>query len=159
MDEIVKTLFEALLIVIIVVFVFLQGWRATLIPLWPCPSRSSARSRSFRSSASRSTRSRSSASCSPSASWSMTPSSSSRLWSITSRTDWRQRTPRSRPWRGVLAGHRHRAHPHGRVRADDLHSRHHRPALPAVRHHDRGSPSFSRPSTRSRSARRSPRCC
>ncbi len=37
MKEIVKTLFEALLLVIIVVFVFLQGWRATLIPLLAVP--------------------------------------------------------------------------------------------------------------------------
>ena len=37
MKEIVITLFEALLLVIIVVFVFLQGWRATLIPLLAVP--------------------------------------------------------------------------------------------------------------------------
>src|SRR5881227_3042992 len=36
-DEIVKTLFEALALVIIVVFVFLQNWRATLIPLLAVP--------------------------------------------------------------------------------------------------------------------------
>jgi len=36
-SEIVKTLFEALVLVIIVVFVFLQGWRATLIPLLAVP--------------------------------------------------------------------------------------------------------------------------
>ena len=36
-EEIVKTLFEALLLVIVVVFVFLQGWRATLIPLLAVP--------------------------------------------------------------------------------------------------------------------------
>ncbi len=35
--EIVKTLFEALVLVIIVVFVFLQGFRATLIPLLAVP--------------------------------------------------------------------------------------------------------------------------
>jgi HAE1 family hydrophobic/amphiphilic exporter-1 len=35
--EIVHTLFEALLLVIIVVFIFLQGWRATLIPLLAVP--------------------------------------------------------------------------------------------------------------------------
>ena len=35
--EIVKTLFEALALVIIVVFVFLQGWRSTLIPLLAVP--------------------------------------------------------------------------------------------------------------------------
>jgi len=37
MDEIYKTLFEAMLLVILVVFVFLQGWRATLIPLFAVP--------------------------------------------------------------------------------------------------------------------------
>ena len=36
-QEIVKTLFEALVLVIIVVFIFLQGWRATLIPLLAVP--------------------------------------------------------------------------------------------------------------------------
>ena len=35
--EIVKTLFEALALVIIVVFIFLQNWRATLIPLLAVP--------------------------------------------------------------------------------------------------------------------------
>lgn len=35
--EIVHTLFEALLLVIVVVFIFLQGWRATLIPLLAVP--------------------------------------------------------------------------------------------------------------------------
>lgn len=35
--EIIKTLFEALVLVIIVVFIFLQGWRATLIPLLAVP--------------------------------------------------------------------------------------------------------------------------
>lgn len=37
MDEIVKTLFEALLLVILVVFIFLQNWRATLIPALAVP--------------------------------------------------------------------------------------------------------------------------
>src|ERR1700735_1105223 len=35
--EIVYTLFEALALVVIVVFIFLQGWRATLIPLLAVP--------------------------------------------------------------------------------------------------------------------------
>ena len=35
--EIVKTFFEALILVIIVVYIFLQGWRATLIPLLAVP--------------------------------------------------------------------------------------------------------------------------
>jgi HAE1 family hydrophobic/amphiphilic exporter-1 len=37
MVEIKKTLIEALILVIIVVFIFLQGWRATLIPLLAVP--------------------------------------------------------------------------------------------------------------------------
>src|SRR5499425_1104601 len=37
MREIVKTLVEAILFVVVVVFVFLQGWRATLIPLCAVP--------------------------------------------------------------------------------------------------------------------------
>ncbi|HKP00680.1 MAG TPA: efflux RND transporter permease subunit, partial [Nitrospiraceae bacterium] len=36
-NEIVHTLFEALVLVIIVVYIFLQGWRATLIPLLAVP--------------------------------------------------------------------------------------------------------------------------
>jgi HAE1 family hydrophobic/amphiphilic exporter-1 len=36
-SEIVKTLIEALVLVVIVVFIFLQGWRATLIPLLAVP--------------------------------------------------------------------------------------------------------------------------
>src|SRR5260221_11217531 len=35
--EILKTLFEALALVVLVVFIFLQGWRATLIPLCAVP--------------------------------------------------------------------------------------------------------------------------
>ena len=37
MKEIERTLFEAIILVIIVVFIFLQGWRATLIPLIAVP--------------------------------------------------------------------------------------------------------------------------
>jgi HAE1 family hydrophobic/amphiphilic exporter-1 len=36
-NEIVHTLFEAIVLVILVVFLFLQGWRATLIPLLAVP--------------------------------------------------------------------------------------------------------------------------
>src|SRR5690349_19808494 len=36
-DEVVKTLFEAILLVVIVMFVFLQSWRATLIPAIAVP--------------------------------------------------------------------------------------------------------------------------
>src|SRR6266481_3627626 len=36
-SEILKTVFEALALVVLVVFIFLQGWRATLIPLCAVP--------------------------------------------------------------------------------------------------------------------------
>ena len=36
-DEVIKTFFEALLLVVLVVFVFLQNWRATLIPVLAIP--------------------------------------------------------------------------------------------------------------------------
>ena len=36
-DEVIKTLFEAFALVVIVVFIFLQNWRATLIPLITIP--------------------------------------------------------------------------------------------------------------------------
>ena len=36
-NEIVKTLFEAMILVILVVFIFLQNWRATLIPMIAVP--------------------------------------------------------------------------------------------------------------------------
>jgi hydrophobe/amphiphile efflux-1 (HAE1) family protein len=36
-EEVVKTLFEAVVLVLVVVFVFLQSWRATLIPLVAVP--------------------------------------------------------------------------------------------------------------------------
>ncbi len=36
-DEIVHTLVEAMILVVIVVFIFLQGWRATLIPMLAVP--------------------------------------------------------------------------------------------------------------------------
>lgn len=34
--EVVKTLFEAIGLVFLVMFLFLQNLRATLIPTWPC---------------------------------------------------------------------------------------------------------------------------
>ncbi len=36
-DEVIKTFFEALVLVVLVVFVFLQNWRATLIPVLAIP--------------------------------------------------------------------------------------------------------------------------
>ena len=35
--EVVKTLFEAIVLVVLVMFVFLQSWRATLIPVIAVP--------------------------------------------------------------------------------------------------------------------------
>src|SRR3546814_20756821 len=36
-DEVFKTVFEAVLLVVIVIFLFLRSWRATLIPLVTIP--------------------------------------------------------------------------------------------------------------------------
>lgn len=36
-SDVLQTLFEAVLLVVLVVFVFLQSWRATLIPLLAVP--------------------------------------------------------------------------------------------------------------------------
>jgi multidrug efflux pump subunit AcrB len=70
-EEILSTLLEAVLLVILVVFVFLQNWRATLIPLLTVPVSLVGTSRS---SASPSTPSPCWGWCWPSASWSTTPS-------------------------------------------------------------------------------------
>ncbi len=93
--EIEHTLFEAIVLVIIVVFLFLQGWRATLIPLLAVPVSLVGTFMLLPDrSASRSTRSRSSASCSRSASSWTTRSSSSRRSSTTSSTASRPGTRR-----------------------------------------------------------------
>jgi AcrB/AcrD/AcrF family len=98
-NEIVHTLFEAVALVILVVFVFLQNWRATLIPLVTVPVSLSAPSSSSRCSASRSTSFRCSDWCWRSASWLTTRSSSSRRSCTTSSTACSPRKPPSRPWR------------------------------------------------------------
>jgi multidrug efflux pump subunit AcrB len=54
--EVVKTLGEAMLLVFLVVFVFLQSWRATIIPFAAVPCRSSAPSPACSCSAIPSTR-------------------------------------------------------------------------------------------------------
>ena len=64
--EVVKTLLEAFALVILVVFLFLQNWRATLIPLLTVPVSLVGTFAVFRCSASRSTPCRSSVWCSPS---------------------------------------------------------------------------------------------
>ena len=138
-EEIVKTLFEALVLVILVVFIFLQGLRATLIPLLAVPvslvgtfavfpllgllhqhavavrpgagDRPGGRRRHRRRRGGRAPH---------------------RAGAVAAR-----RRPQGHGG-GLRAGGRHRPDPGGRVRADRLHSRHHRPALPAVRGHHRG---------------------
>ena len=138
-NEIVHTLFEALVLVIIVVFIFLQGWRATLIPLLAVPVslvgtfalfpllgfldqhavavRPGAGHRPGRGRRHRRGRG--------------------------GRAPHRARhVPEGRQPQGdgrsVGAGDRDRAHPGGGLRADGLHPRHHRTAVPAVRRDDCG---------------------
>ncbi len=98
LKEIIHTLIEALLLVILVVFIFLQGWRATLIP---APGRAGfpgrPRSRYFLSSAFPLTHFPCSAWSWPSVWWWTTPSSSWKPWNITSRKACRQKKRRSRP--------------------------------------------------------------
>ncbi len=91
--EVNKTLFEAFILVFIVVLVFLQDWRATIVPMIAVPVSLSARSPSCPCLGSRSTICRFSAWCWRSASWWTTRSSSSRTWSAT----WRWDTPRGKP--------------------------------------------------------------
>src|SRR5262245_4770367 len=97
--EIVKTLFEALVLVVIVVFIFLQGFRATLIPLLAVPVSLVGTFMIFPLLGFSIIPCRSSASCSRSASWWTTPSSSSRPSSTTSSMVSRRAMPPSRRWR------------------------------------------------------------
>ncbi len=139
MREIIKTLFEAMILVIIVVFIFLQGWRATLIPLiavpvsligtfavFPDPWLFDQHAFALRPRAGDRSRGR--------------------------RCDRRRRSHRTahrgrqiaegRRLRcdgaGFRAGHRNRTHPDGGLRADHLHPGHHRGDVPAVRRHHGG---------------------
>ncbi len=77
--EVKRTLIEALILVALVVLLFLQSWRAAIIPLIAIPISLSAASRRWMPSASASTRCRCSAWCWRSASSSTTRSSSSRM--------------------------------------------------------------------------------
>ena len=113
--EIVITLWKALGLVILVVYIFLQGWRATLIPLLAVPVSLIGTFVVFPLSASPSTRSRCSAWCWPSAWWSTTPSSWSRRWSTTSKRACRPRKPIEGDGAGFGPGHRHRADSGGGV--------------------------------------------
>jgi multidrug efflux pump subunit AcrB len=55
-EKVVHTLFEAVALVVLVVIIFLQTWRASIIRWWRCRCPSSAPSRCCCCSASRSTR-------------------------------------------------------------------------------------------------------
>jgi len=103
--EIRETLFEALALVIVVVFIFLQGWRATLIPLlagrcrWWAPSPCShcwvfhQHALALRL-------------VWPSGWWWTTPSSSLRSWNIISNMDFLQGSGAERNAGSHRAGHR-----------------------------------------------------
>jgi HAE1 family hydrophobic/amphiphilic exporter-1 len=135
--EIVKTLFEAMLLVILVVFLFLQNWRATLIPMIAVPVSLIGTFAIFRFSVSRSTPCR----CSV------------LFW----RSVGRRRRDRSgggggAPHRGrdesarcdvpgnegsFRSGDWHRAHPRLGVRSGRIHERHRGTPEQAVRGYDR----------------------
>ena len=95
-EAVVHTLLEAILLVVIVVIIFLQTWRASIIPLLAVPVSLIGTFAVMLCSASASTRCRCSVWCWPSASWWTTPSSSWKTWSATSRTACRRWTPRAR---------------------------------------------------------------
>ena len=137
-NEIVHTLFEAVVLVIIVVFVFLQNWRATLIPLLTVPVSLVGAFIFF-----------------PMLGFSINVLSLLGLVlaigivvddaivvveAVMHHIE-HGMTPKDGHVQGdggsVGAGRGHRADPGGRVRAGRLHGRHLRPALPAVRDHDR----------------------
>ena len=137
-NEIVHTLFEAVVLVIIVVFIFLQNWRATLIPLMTVPVSLVGAFIFF-----------------PMLGFSINVLSLLGLvlaigivvddaivvveavmhhiehgMSAEGRDD-------QGDGGSVGPGHRDRPHPHRGVRAGRLHGRHHRTAVSAVRDHDR----------------------
>ncbi|MGW8173730.1 MAG: efflux RND transporter permease subunit [Stutzerimonas stutzeri] len=97
-DAVVHTLLEAIVLVVLVVILFLQTWRASIIPL---ARRAGVADRHLRGdaacSASRSTPCRCSAWCWPSASWWMTPSWWWRTSSVTSASGTRRSRPPARP--------------------------------------------------------------
>ena len=134
MKEIKQTFFEALILVILVVFIFLQGWRATLIPLLAVPVSLVGTFALF-----------------PLLGFSInTLSLFGLVLAIGLVVDdaivvveavehhieqghvTQGRDPQGHGG-GLRPGHRHRDHPGGGLRPDGLHPRHHRTALPAVR--------------------------
>ena len=77
-NEVYKTLIEAGLLVLVVILIFLQDWRAMLVPATTVPVTIIGALRRWPRSASPSISRRCLRSCSRSASWLMTPSSSSK---------------------------------------------------------------------------------
>ena len=132
-DAVAHTLLEAIVLVVIVVVIFLQTWRASIIPLVAVPVSLIGTFAVMLALASRSTRCRCSAWCSPSASswttpswWWRTRNGTSSLASFAARGD------EARDG-GSTADHRHRARARRGVRADGVRQRPDRPVLPAVR--------------------------
>ena len=103
MNAVLETLIEAFILVFIVVLIFLQDWRATLLPMIDVPVSLIGTLGVMAASAFRSIICRSSAWCWPSASWWTTPSS----WSRTSNAGWPRAwslaRPPSRRWPRSLA--------------------------------------------------------
>ena len=87
---VVHTLLEAVALVVLVVILFLQTWRASIIPLLAVPTSIIGTFAVSICSASRSTHCRCSGSCSPSASWWTTQSLWWRMWSAISRAAYRR---------------------------------------------------------------------
>ena len=138
-EEVLRTFVEALLLVLVVVFLFLQSWRATLIPMLAVPVSLVATFAAFESWVSASTRCRCSAWCSRSASSSTTRSSSSRPSSTTcTRTAVAARGDAQGDGRGAGPGDRDRAGAVGGVHSDGIRSGRDRAALQAVRSDGRG---------------------
>ena len=147
--EIVETLLEAILLVVLVVFIFLQSWRATLIPLLTVPVSLIGAFAVF-----------------PLLGFSVnTLSLFGLVLAIGLVVDdaivvveavehhiEEGLSPRDATQLGDVggagAGDRHRADPGRGLRSGRLHERHHRAPLPAVRAHHRHLRAASRPSTR-----------
>jgi len=135
--EILITLGIALVLVMFVVYVFLQNWRATFIPMIAVPVSLVGTFAIFPLLGFSSTRCRCSASCSPSASsWTM-PSSSSRRWSTTSKRACAEGRHAEGDGRSVGTRRQHRADSRRRVHPGRLHERDPGSAEQAVCHHDR----------------------
>jgi multidrug efflux pump len=106
---VVHTLLEAIALVVLVVIVFLQTWRASIIPLLAVPVSIVGTFALLLASASRSTRCRCSGWCSPSASWSTMRSWWWRTSSATSRRAERAAGDLQGDAGSERADHRHRA--------------------------------------------------